>query len=160
MLTFYCCFTHMLSEIMNIILKQLLKQPRPENGAPQGGLFEGRYGMPSQHCHCFAYLITTALLLTFHYYKRYINSDKKLLVLTVSIVSLALQVFGRLYLRFHTLQQCLVGVAFGMISAIVFYSIGLQYFLPYSEFICRLWPLRWFGFRRDLVTQAPRFKKS
>lgn len=160
MLTFFCCFTHMLSEIMNIMLKQLLKQPRPENGAPKGGLFEGRYGMPSQHCHCFAYLITVALLLTFHYYRRHIKFDKKILVLVISAAGLVLQIVGRIYLRFHTLEQCLVGVAFGTLSAIAFYSLGLKYFLPHSESLCRLWPLRWLAFRKDLLTPAPRLKRS
>lgn len=155
MLTFYCCFTHMLSEIMNILLKRILKQPRPDNGAPQGGLFEGRYGMPSQHCHCFAYLITTILLLTFHYYRKHIQPAKKVLVLIISAIGLTLQVQGRFYLGFHTINQCLVGVAFGTLSALVFYVIGLRYFMPVTERLCNLAPLKWFGFRRDLLSQAP-----
>lgn len=152
MLTFYCCFTHMLSEIMNIILKRVLQQSRPDNGAPKGGLFEGQFGMPSQHCHCFAYLITTVLLLTFHYYRKHIRKSKKALVLAVSVIGLLLQIAGRLYLRFHTIEQCLIGVAFGSLSALFFYTIGVVYFLNQSDKLCNLRLLRWFSFRRDLLS--------
>ena len=155
LLTFYCCFTHLLSEILTYCLKHYLKQPRPEHGAPSGGLFEGRYGMPSQHCHCFAYLITMILLLTLHYYRKHIGSVKKTLVAIVTTVGLVLQVLGRTYLKFHTMDQCLVGVAAGSLSALTFYSLGLFFFLPHSDYLCKLWLLRVFSFRRDLITDAP-----
>lgn len=155
LLTFWCCFTHLLSEIATYIVKHAIKQPRPEHGAPGGGLFEGRYGMPSQHCHCFAYLFTTILLLTLHYYRQHIDSRKKALVILISSVALILQVLGRVYLRFHTINQCLAGVAFGCASAIFFYFIGINYFLPHSEFLCRFKLLRMFSFKRDLVSSPP-----
>lgn len=155
LLTFYCCFSHLLSEILNYSLKHVLKHPRPEHGAPGGGLFEGRYGMPSQHCHCFAYLVTMVLLLVFHYYRNNIDSTKKGFVLLLSTLGLTFQVIGRIYLKFHTVNQCLVGVAFGFFSAVTFYLIGLYFFLPYAESICRLWVLRIFSFRKDLLTPPP-----
>lgn len=155
MLTFYCCFTHLLSEIMNYLLKHILKHPRPESGAPTGGLFEGRYGMPSQHCHCFAYLVTTVTLLVFHYYRSHIDLTKRVLVFAISMTGLILQVLGRIYLRFHTVNQCLVGVGFGCLSAIVFYIIGVYAFLPFSEYLCKLWFLRLFSFRKDLISHPP-----
>lgn len=153
LVTFYCCFTHLLSEIMTYVLKHTLKHPRPDHGAPGGGLFEGRYGMPSQHCHCFAYLVTMVLLLVFHYYRNHIEPSKKALVLVVSTVGLVLQVVGRVYLRFHTVNQCLAGVAFGFISASTFYLIGLYFFLPYAESLCKLWILRLFSFKKDILSQ-------
>lgn len=152
LLTFWCCFTHLLSEIMNYALKYALKHPRPANGAPSGGLFEGRYGMPSQHCHCFAYLVTVVLALVFHYYRHQISPMKKALVLAISLICLALQVIGRVYLRFHTLDQCLVGVSLGVSSAIMFYIIGVNFFLPHSQYLCRTWILRWLSFRKDLIS--------
>lgn len=155
MLTFYCCFTHLLSEILNYTLKHILKHPRPESGAPGGGLFEGRYGMPSQHCHCFAYLVTTILMLVFHYYRGHVDAPKRLLVLVLTITGLALQAVGRVYLRFHTISQCLVGVALGCVSATVFYTIGIHYFLPNSDWLCRTWILRVFSFRKDLISLPP-----
>lgn len=160
MLTFYCCFTHMLSEIMNLIFKRVLRQPRPDNGAPRGGLFEGEYGMPSQHCHCFAYLITTVLLLTFHYYRKHIKTSKKSLVLILSLLGLSLQIVGRHYLKFHTVEQCLVGTAFGAISATIFYIIGVMYFLPFSDKLCNLPLMRWLSFRRDLISQPPSLRQA
>lgn len=155
LLTFYCCFTHLLSEIMNYILKHSLKHPRPDQGAPGGGLFEGRYGMPSQHCHCFAYLTTMVVLLVFHYYRHHIDSTKKVFVLVISTMGLTLQVIGRVYLRFHTVNQCLVGVSFGISSAVIFYIMGLNYFLPHGDSICRLPILQAFSFRKDLITPIP-----
>lgn len=155
MLTFYCCFTHLISEIMNIVLKQLIKQPRPLNGAPSGGLFEGRYGMPSQHCHCFAYLMTMIMLLTLCYYRRYISPAKKVLAFVVCSMGLVLQVLGRIYLKFHTLEQCLAGAALGMMSALTFYTLGQIYFMPYAGQLCKLFPLRQFSFRKDLQTPPP-----
>lgn len=154
LLTFYCCFTHLLSEIMNYVLKHSLKHPRPDHGAPGGGLFEGRYGMPSQHCHCFAYLITMVLLLVFHYYRQHVDSTKKILVLTISTIGLTLQVFGRIYLRFHTVNQCLAGVSFGITSAITFYFLGLNYFLPYGDQLCKIPILQFFSFRKDLISST------
>lgn len=155
MLTFYCCSTHLLSEVMNYLLKHILKHPRPDSGAPSGGLFEGRYGMPSQHCHCFAYLVTTVLLLVFHYYRNHIDTPKRILVVVISITGLALQVVGRIYLRFHTVGQCVAGVAFGSLSAITFYTIGIHFFLPLSDWLCRIWFLKVFSFRKDLVSSPP-----
>lgn len=155
LLTFYCCFTHLLSEILNYILKHYLKHPRPDQGAPGGGLFEGRYGMPSQHCHCFAYLSTMVILLVFHYYRHYIDSSKKIFVLLISSLGLTLQILGRIYLRFHTTNQCLAGMAFGIISAITFYILGLSLFLPHADRLCKLPILQMFSFRRDLVTAIP-----
>lgn len=155
LLTFYCCFTHLLSEILTYVLKHVLKHPRPDHGAPGGGLFEGRYGMPSQHCHCFTYLITTILLLVFHYYRGHIESTKKVFVFSVSSIGLTLQIIGRVYLRFHTIHQCLAGVALGFISALTFYLIGLYLFLPYAEPLCKLWILRIFSFKRDILSQPP-----
>lgn len=155
LLTFSCCFSHLLSEIMNIFLKKILKQPRPENNAPGGGLFEGRYGMPSQHCHCFAFLTTTILLLTFHYYRKQISAPKKGLAVTLCSVSLALQVLGRIYLKFHTIEQCLVGVTFGALSAMTFYALSQRYFMPHADRLCKLFPLRQFSFRKDLISPIP-----
>lgn len=155
MVTFYCCLSHLLSEIMNYLLKHILKEPRPEHGAPGGGLFEGRYGMPSQHCHCFAFMITMVLLLVFHYYRRHVSLPKKLITLVVSGIGLTLQVLGRIHLRFHTTSQCLVGVAFGATSAVTFYLVGLFLFFPWSDKLCELWILRIFHFRKDLISQPP-----
>lgn len=152
LVTFYCCFTHMLSEILNYILKHILKVPRPSEGPPGGGLFEGRYGMPSQHCHCFAYLFTIVLLLTFHYYKHHISSAKKVMTFVVSILALTLQVLGRIYLKFHTWDQCLGGIVFGSLSALIFYAVGLKFFLRFSDYLCNLSLLSFFSFRKDLVS--------
>lgn len=155
MLTFYCCFTHLLSEILNIILKSTIKQPRPENGAPSGGLFEGRYGMPSQHCHCFAYLITMVLLLTFHYYRKHVSRLFKALTLVICCIGLTLQVLGRIYLKFHTIEQCVAGAALGSLSATTFYLIGQIFFMPYAENLCNLNILKFFSFRKDLISKPP-----
>jgi len=155
MLTFYCCFTHLLSEIVSYLLKHILKQPRPDNGAPVGGLFEGRYGMPSQHCHCFAYLSTMVLLLVFHYYRQQIDINKKAFVLVVSTLCLILQISSRLYLRYHTVGQCLAGVALGTLSAVIFYLVGLYFFLPLSDQICAFKILRVLSFRKDLISEPP-----
>lgn len=160
LLTFYCCFSHLLSEILNYTLKHAFKHPRPNNGAPGGGLFEGRYGMPSQHCHCFAYMVTMVLALVFHYYRNFISPNKKALVLVISLLGLTLQVVGRIYLRFHSLDQCLAGVALGIGSAIFFYIAGINLFLPQAQYICKLGILRWFSFRRDLISPAPFVCKS
>lgn len=140
---------------MNYFLKNAIREPRPPSAIPGGGLFEGRYGMPSQHCHCFAYLSTMVLLLVFHYYGKYISSVKKLFTLVISVLALTLQVLGRIHLNFHTPEQCLVGVAFGAISAVAFYIICLRFFLPHSDYLCTLWILRVFSFRKDLVTPPP-----
>lgn len=160
LLTFWCCFTHMISEILNYCLKHFLKQSRPENGPPSGGgLFEGRYGMPSQHCHCFSYLATMLNFLTLHYYRKHISVTKKVLILVVTTLCLALQIHGRIYLRYHTLDQCLYGVLFGFISALTFYLIGLKLFLPYSQYLCNLWPLKFLHFSKDLVSKKHPLEK-
>lgn len=155
LITTYCCFTHLLSEISNYALKHILRVSRPEGGPPGGGLFEGRYGMPSQHCHCFAYLFTMILLLTFHYYRAHIDLSKKLLTAIISLTALALQILGRIYLKYHTLSQCLAGVGFGSLMAIIFYSLGLKLFFPFFNDLCTIAPLRFFSFRKDLVTDQP-----
>lgn len=155
LVTLYCCFGHLLSEILCYLIKHHLKIPRPEQGPPGGGLFEGRFGMPSQHCHCFAFLFTMVLLLTHHYYRNYISTSKKILTVTISTLALTLQVIGRIYLRFHTIDQCLVGLFLGILTAISYYCIGLGSFLKYSNTICSHPLMSFFCFRKDLVSFPP-----
>ncbi|KAG9510567.1 Dolichyldiphosphatase 1 [Fragariocoptes setiger] len=153
LLTTYCCSTHLVSEIISYCLKRYLKHDRPID-APGGGtgFLEGKYGMPSQHCHCFAYLGTMILLLVYHYYRSATTKRWRAFCLVSVIIGVAIQIAARVYLNYHTLTQCFSGVALGLFNATLFYLAGLVLLRYFADSLCDLALLKVLNFRKDLST--------
>lgn len=95
------------NELINLILKKLLKHPRPEGIHQDGG-----YGMPSSHTQfMWFFVISTMLLLKTQRLKNY------LLILCAVVVS-----YSRIYLGYHSTLQVLVGAIIGFLNAIAFFT--------------------------------------
>lgn len=100
------------NEAINLVLKRLLKCPRP-GSFPVVGIKNGDYAMPSSHAQLMGCLLALILLLARsrsvgkHYYPILF-----ILKLT-TFVSTVLVCISRVYLGYHLLEQVLVGVVIG-----------------------------------------------
>ncbi|OAQ32909.1 PAP2-domain-containing protein [Linnemannia elongata AG-77] len=104
------------NELVNLILKRLVKQARPTEYLGDG------YGMPSSHSQFMAYFATYVVILM---YRRSIASDP-LIPHTVSAVVVlwsALVVYSRVHLYYHTWQQVVAGTICGFFFAIIYYNV-------------------------------------
>ncbi|KAG0294234.1 hypothetical protein BGZ96_001537 [Linnemannia gamsii] len=104
------------NELVNLILKRLVKQARPTEYLGDG------YGMPSSHSQFMAYFATYIVILM---YRRSIVSEP-LIPHTVSAVVVlwsALVVYSRVHLYYHTWQQVVAGTICGFFFAIIYFHI-------------------------------------
>ncbi|KAF9920995.1 hypothetical protein FBU30_009032 [Linnemannia zychae] len=104
------------NELLNLILKRLVKQARPTEYLGDG------YGMPSSHSQFMAYFATYTVILM---YRRSIASEP-LIPHTVSAAVVfwsALVVYSRVHLYYHTWQQVVAGTICGFVFAIVYYYV-------------------------------------
>ena len=113
-----------LNNILNIILKLAIKEPRPTNDskAIEIGVINGarisfdKFGMPSGHAQncafCIAF-ITMALN----------NPFITCLFIVITLISL----FQRYLYNNHTILQLLIGLIIGAISGYLTYNIGHKY---------------------------------
>ncbi|KAF9094704.1 hypothetical protein BGX23_001709 [Mortierella sp. AD031] len=107
----------LVNELLNLILKRLVKQARPTEYLGDG------YGMPSSHSQFMAYFATYIVILM---YRRSIASEP-IVPHTVSAVVIlwsALVVYSRVHLYYHTWQQVVAGTICGFFFAIVYYHIA------------------------------------
>lgn len=113
---------HLVGEIINKIIKHLVKQPRPdfhkEFGASSYGL---TYGMPSAHSQFMGFF---AAYFMCNVWKRVpMKKNHKLLVNGLLAVAAVLVAFSRVYLWYHSAQQVLVGLVVGVLAGVLFYPI-------------------------------------
>lgn len=118
----------LLNELLNVILKQIIQEPRPDKHVKAEQAIK-TYGMPSQHSqfqafftfHCILFIV----LRMQHkpWYFRYP------LVLMLS-VSLMMVVYSRVYLEYHFWSQVLVGILTGFSWASVWFWFTYNFFEP------------------------------
>lgn len=113
---------HLCGEILNKIIKRLIKQPRPDFHKDFGsGSYSLTYGMPLAHSQFMgffaAYFICILLFKMSHFSLAQKHAGCAILVVLSGLVA-----FSRVYLLYHTPQQVLVGVMFGA-------ALGLVYFI-------------------------------
>jgi len=116
-LSFIYLFTGQLfNEVINRTLKNIFKHNRPE------GAKRTDHGMPSSHTQFMFFFTTYFLLFLFTKVKFRSFMGKPLYV--VSILSLTASVaYGRLVMNMHTVDQVLVGAAFGTLIGTLWYLI-------------------------------------
>ena len=100
------------SEVLNLVMKHSIKQPRPLGSYMTG------YGMPSSHSQFMAFTVTYALL---HLWRCGFGASRAIrgcisLALAASLFSVG---SSRIYLGVHSIQQVLAGVAVGAVLAFV-----------------------------------------
>lgn len=157
LLTWLCCGSHFIHEIITRSVKRYIGQDRPKDGPPSVGLFDGPYGMPSQHVACSTYLTIMVTLLLFYHYRHYGDTKSKLFSVIILFIGLAIQCHARLYLRYHDLMQVLAGLVYGCLSCLTFFIL-IESCMPLAPRICK-WPIfKQLNFTPDFI--VPTIKRQ
>lgn len=158
LLTWICCGSHFVHELLTKYLKRLIAEPRPLNGPPASGLFDGPYGMPSQHVACNSYMTIMIILLLFYHYRGFGILKFKLLATILLIIGLLIQMQARVHLKYHDLRQIIGGLIHGSISSLIHFIIIEKNTHHFAK-ICR-WPIiSHLGFTPDFITTHNSRKK-
>ncbi len=96
------------NEAANKVLKNIFQQPRPSGAALSN------YGMPSSHSQFFAYLAVSFFMLM----KKPVAHRCVSPLFLILVGATAIMMWSRVYLRFHTLSQTLVGAGVGAAVAV------------------------------------------
>ncbi|KAF9994020.1 hypothetical protein BGZ80_002623 [Entomortierella chlamydospora] len=104
------------NELLNLILKRLVKQARPTEYLGDG------YGMPSSHSQFMAYFATYMVIMMC---RRGIEPGAIIPQTVCAAVTVwsALVVYSRVHLYYHTWQQVVAGTICGFIFALFYYYI-------------------------------------
>ncbi|KAI5953310.1 hypothetical protein KGF54_002681 [Candida jiufengensis] len=130
---------HLFSEILNKVMKKLLKNPRPDFHLQFGGEGTGlNYGMPSAHSQFIGFFISYFMLIIILKVPKLPILYKRLSAIAMLFVCCGVA-SSRVYLQYHTWQQVFVGVNLGIV-------IGIFWFLV-SSFVRDVgivdWVLNW-----------------
>ncbi|XP_065829509.1 dolichyldiphosphatase 1-like [Oscarella lobularis] len=124
----------LLDEIVNMIIKNVVRQPRPLRAADSSHLLHNEYGMPSNHSQFMGFFSTYLVL--FVYLK--IVSDSSLIrtlwkhLICFGTISVAgLVGFSRLYLQYHTPPQILCGFFVGFLTGCIWFAFTDFCLKPY-----------------------------
>ncbi|KAG7196021.1 uncharacterized protein KQ657_000028 [Scheffersomyces spartinae] len=140
---------HLMGEVANKIIKEIVRQPRPDFHKDFGANSGLTYGMPLAHSQFMGFLSVYTSLLIIYRVPRLLGQWKIFgCVLMFSMASAV--AFSRVYLLYHTIEQVIVGVSLGLV-------LGLGYFtiteaardLGLIDWVL-LWPLIRFWYVRDL----------
>lgn len=129
---------HLIGEVANKVIKEIIRQPRPDFHKDFGANSGLTYGMPLAHSQFMGFLSVYTSLLLFYRVPRLLSRWKaagSAVMLTVA----GCVAFSRVYLLYHTVQQVVVGVSLGLV-------LGCSYFVA-SELARDLglvdWVLLW-----------------
>ncbi|ORX52959.1 PAP2-domain-containing protein [Piromyces finnis] len=124
----------LLNEVFNGIIKNIIKEPRPESNFQIHDLFFffniiftnqaaiSGYGMPSSHSQFMFFFATYCIIYMFLKLKMKNNIWKY--ILSIVLICLATTVaFSRYYLYYHSAKQVLTGITIGIISGICWFYI-------------------------------------
>lgn len=110
------------NEIFNNIVKDIIKQPRPFTFGDsfQQDTVRSGYGMPSAHSQFMGFFATYTSLRYLYRWKALSNGKRLAGCLFVTTLAMCV-CFSRVYLRYHTLEQVLVGFALGSALGSTYY---------------------------------------
>lgn len=113
---------HLIGEVLNKIIKHLIKQPRPDFHKDFGaGSYGLTYGMPSAHSQFIGFFATYFLCIVL-FKVPMPRWQKSAFAAVFPVVGLAVA-FSRVYLLYHTVQQVLVGLMVGVVWALVYFPV-------------------------------------
>lgn len=140
---------HLIGEILNKIVKKLIKQPRPEFHKDFGsGSYSLTYGMPSAHSQ-FMGFFAAYFICIFLFKMNHFSAIQKYVGCGILVSSGLLVAFSRVYLLYHTIQQVLVGVMFGALLGLVYFVIiSIARDVGFIDFIIS-WPFVKFFYIKD-----------
>eukprot|EP01025_Chloroclados_australasicus_P032938 TRINITY_DN3345_c1_g2_i2.p1 TRINITY_DN3345_c1_g2~~TRINITY_DN3345_c1_g2_i2.p1 ORF type:complete len:214 (-),score=9.24 TRINITY_DN3345_c1_g2_i2:21-662(-) len=122
----------LLTELITVVLKKTLKQPRPEYAC---NMYEicGSYGMPSSHTSTMFYFATVYSMMTILQLKSKIKKLSLKLMFSSPIpetifivVSAPLVGISRVYLGYHTVIQVLFGGVLGLVMGILWCGLMMR----------------------------------
>ncbi|RKO96968.1 hypothetical protein CXG81DRAFT_26384 [Caulochytrium protostelioides] len=132
------------NEAINYALKKLVRQPRPVSALKHGG-----YGMPSSHAQFTGFLTTyTAIALLTRVTWR--QTRWKAGVLAGLATAGILVPVSRVYLRYHTAPQAVVGTVVGVGVALLWHVAVARRILPLPLWV-RRHPITTFLLIRDIT---------
>jgi dolichyldiphosphatase len=141
----------MLSEAANWILKRAIKEERPPQMNGRG------YGMPSSHAQFVMFFATYLSLFLLARHAPTSNTPSptpfahRALICIIGFVGAGAVTASRVYLRYHTEKQVLVGAGFGVLLGIAWYlTVGFLRTTGWTDWALELWPLKALRIR-DLV---------
>ncbi|CEG46156.1 dolichyldiphosphatase 1 [Plasmopara halstedii] len=106
----------LVSIAINKVLKKLINQPRPEGAYMSGS------GMPSAHSQFMGFFAAYFVIYT----SKRLNSRRRLeqgLTIVCAIMVAMLTCYSRIHLNYHSTDQVVVGVAFGILTGILWYTL-------------------------------------
>ncbi|KAI8867982.1 PAP2-domain-containing protein, partial [Ramicandelaber brevisporus] len=134
-----------LNEVVNAILKRNIRQARPTTYLGEG------YGMPSSHSQFMGYAAAFAWLAIWRRFKGTAPVWKVWYSVVVTAVSVAV-LYSRVYLKYHTVEQVIVGGTLGVAAGAVWYGY-LEYVLhPIGlvDYVLTHPVVEWFNIRDSL----------
>ncbi|KAG1682496.1 Dolichyldiphosphatase 1 [Nymphon striatum] len=138
------CFLsgNVINEIISLILKYTIRQPRPTLSK---GILYTEYGMPSSHSQFmwfFAIYFSLFILIRLHHHNSsnpLDNAWKYISVLTFVIGAITVS-YSRVYLEYHTTRQVIWGAVIGAIFAILWFFLIHFSLSPFFPMIAS-WPV-------------------
>lgn len=112
------------NDILNKILKILIKQSRPDFHKAFGSSTVGmNYGMPSAHSQFMGFFATYYIVLT---WKATSSLTFTKLLVSLGLLSAAVGVaYSRFHLMYHTLEQVVMGVLCGSSAGLIYAMVSL-----------------------------------
>lgn len=111
---------HLCSEIVNKVLKVLLKNPRPDFHRDFGGDGSLSYGMPSAHSQFIGFFAAYYICIAVFKIPNLKRWQKLTWAIILTCVGLGVAE-SRVYLMYHTWQQVVVGVIVGVVFGIFYF---------------------------------------
>ena len=126
--------------IVNVILKKVIKQPRPD-----GTELEDE-GMPSNHAQFLGYFVTFYICELVFRSKR-LDIFYRFVYSCAGICHMILVAYSRVYLNYHTFDQVLCGCLVGIIYACFWYFLKMKYLDPVGIWLCKSKLFQWLCIR-------------
>lgn len=113
---------HLIGELINKIVKHIVKQPRPDFHKDFGTSSYGlTYGMPSAHSQFMGFF--AAYFMCSVWYRVPLRKSPRIFTNLVLCTAALLVAFSRVYLLYHSVQQVLVGLMIGATIGMFFYAV-------------------------------------
>ncbi|BET00041.1 acidPPc [Nesidiocoris tenuis] len=137
------------NEFVNLILKHLIAQPRPDHRST--GMID--YGMPSGHSQFiwfFAAYVAYFVFVRLHHINNNTTLEYfwKTTIVFGSFFVAILTSIGRVYLQYHTWQQVACGMLLGIVNGSIWFALVHFAFTPYFPYIAS-WRISEFMLLRD-----------
>ncbi|XP_065647694.1 dolichyldiphosphatase 1 isoform X2 [Hydra vulgaris] len=124
----------LINEILNLTLKHTLKSPRPcQPGDCK--LLMTKHGMPSNHAQFMSFFAVYMVLFAYirmkiHVVEKFTDNLRRHGITLFSIASTVIVCISRVYLRYHTIEQVLVGVVIGLVTGSCWFYLVENFFTP------------------------------